>query len=42
MNMKFLLDATDGKIFKIMAEVTSSLVSKRMDMVVSQGKSYAT
>lgn len=37
MNMQFLLDATNGKIFKIMADVTSGLLSKRMDVVVPQG-----
>lgn len=36
MNMQFLLDATQGKIFKIMADVTSALLSKRMDVVVLQ------
>lgn len=39
MNMQFLLDATNGKIFKIMADVTSGLLSKRMDIIVKQGKS---
>ena len=35
--MKFLMEATDGKIFKIMADVTDKLLSKRMDIVVEQG-----
>ena len=37
MNMKFLMDVTDGKVFKIMADVTEKLLSKRMDIVVQQG-----
>ncbi|OAA38539.1 cytochrome P450 [Metarhizium rileyi] len=36
MNFDFLMTATDSKIFKIMAEVTSELLSKRMDIVVQQ------
>lgn len=38
MNYEFLMDATDGKIFKVMAELTDKLLSKRMDIVVQQGE----
>jgi hypothetical protein len=38
MNFEFLLTATDGKIFKIMADMTDKLLSKRMDIVMPQGK----
>ena len=39
MNMQFLMDMTDSKIFSIMADVTDKLLAKRMDIVVQQGKS---
>lgn len=38
MNLEFLLSATDGKLFKIMADMTDKLLSKRMDIIVQQGK----
>ena len=41
MNFEFLLSATDGKIFKIMADVTDKLLSKRMDIIVQQGTHHA-
>jgi hypothetical protein len=40
MNFQFLLDATNGQIFKIMADVTDKLLSKRMDIIVQQGKHH--
>jgi len=36
------MDATDGKIFKIMADVTDKLLSKRMDIIVQQGKYHTS
>jgi hypothetical protein len=41
MNMQFLLDMTNGTIFKVMADVTDGLLSKRMDIIVQQGKYHA-
>ena len=41
MNFNFIMTATDGKFFKIVADVTDKLLSKRMDIVVQQGD-YAT
>lgn len=38
MNFQFLLSATEGQIFHIMAEVTTALFAHRMDTVVRQGK----
>lgn len=38
MNFEFLMKATDGKIFKIMADVIEKLLSKRMDIVVQQSR----
>jgi hypothetical protein len=37
MNFEFLMELTEGKIFKIMADVTDQLLSKRMDTIVQQG-----
>lgn len=36
--MDFLLDWTNGTIFKDMAVLTDGLLSKRMNTVVKQGK----
>ncbi|KAJ6151114.1 cytochrome P450 [Penicillium chermesinum] len=36
MNMEFLMNMTQGRVFKTMADVTSGLLGKRMDIVVKQ------
>lgn len=38
MNMEFLMNWTNGTIFKDMAVLTDGLLSKRMNTVVKQGK----
>lgn len=41
MNFEFLMELTQGKIFRIMADVSEKLLSKRMDIIVQQGETCA-
>lgn len=38
MNFEFIMSATNGEFLKIMADVTDKLLSKRMDLIVQQGR----